>query len=131
MSTTVPYSDSTPAKAVIAIQRGTDQARIFQFQETGTEDPIEVAAVYSDFALDVRLRQNPSSTRLLRYTLGDGIEITDTDKITLSIPMADTASIEGGVYWFDLLCVKAGNTQALIQGRFEINNNVTIMQEVS
>ena len=131
MSTTVPYSDSTPPKAVIAIQRGTDQARVFQFQETDTEDPIDVAEVYSDFALEVRVRQNPSSTRLLRYTLGDGMEITDTDKLTLTIPKEDTADIEGGVYWFDLVCVKSGSAQALIQGRFEINNNVTILEEVS
>ena len=127
MNTITPYSDSTPKKAIIAIQRGTDQIRVFKFYETNTTTPINVASVYTDFVMEIRTRQNPNSTLLLRYELNDGIAITATNEITLTIPKLDTLSVEGGVYWYDLVCVKNGLSQALAQGRFEINNNITVL----
>ena len=133
MSTSIPYSDSTPPKAVIAIQRGADQLRVFAFFETGTEpeEALDIAEIYTDFVFEVRTRQNPSSTLLLRFELDAGLEILNTNQLHLTIPKEYTADIEGGIYWFDLMAEKDGNVQALIQGRFEMNNNVTIFDQVS
>lgn len=130
----VPYSNSTPPKMVITIHRNTDQTRVFDFYTTEDEDvEIDVEARYSDFALEVRTQQNPNTTRLLRYTLGDGLEITSNNKLTLTIPKEDTASIEGGVYWYDLICenTQTNSVYALAQGRFEINNNVSFLENIS
>ncbi len=133
MSTSIPYSDSTPPKAVIAIQRGTDQIRVFAFYVTDSdpEEALDIADIYSDFVFEVRTRQNPNSTLLLRYKLDAGMEILNTNQLHLTIPKADTADIEGGIYRFDLMAEKSGSVEALIQGRFELNNNVTIFDQVS
>jgi len=87
MSTSIPYSDSTPPKAVIAIQRGTDQLRVFAFFETGTEpeEALDIADIYTAFVFEVRTRQNPSSTLLLRFELEAGLEILNTNQLHLTI----------------------------------------------
>lgn len=131
MSTSIPISDSTPPKMVIQIHRATDQTRVFAFFEEVDGEEVEIDLVeagYDDFWFEVRTRQNPNATALLRYTLDNGLEITDTNTLTLTIPKEDTLDIEGGVYWFDLLCERNSQVYALIQGRFEINNNVTLTE---
>jgi len=132
MSQLTQVSDSTPAQVPLKLYRNTHQARVFTFFDVvnGVETPIDLAARYSDFRIDVRRKDAPQSELMIRKVLGDGIAISLTNKLIVKWNPEDTEPLEAGVYFFDLFAIEDTETKALLRGRWELVNNVTNINEV-
>ncbi len=75
-------------------------------------------------------KQNDTETEFVfQKSLGNGIELVETNKYRVRVAPEDTANIEAGNYYYDLQIGVNGDIYTLLIGILEIQQDVTFDSE--
>lgn len=104
--------------------RGDSFARVLQFFDDEAET-VPTDITNDTFKLSVIKDYTKKNTPVLEFTMDDGIEITDTNEVTLS-KTGTQMEVTAGVFLYDLQQTKQdGTIITLMKGEFTIDNDVT------
>jgi hypothetical protein len=115
------------ATTELEIYRGNDARFVFDFFENSEATPINVAAEFVQIRASIRVRKSSDSRLVLTKTLGNGITISNTNRVTIAYSAAETQAIEAGVYWFDFKTVDAQGLEITYFGAMiPVTDNITL-----